>query len=80
MQVIREEWNNVLNLAATIVDCLDTITADCSLLVVCIMAHGRTGMISGTNNSEIPIDDILQFIQTVSAAKHTIGLLYYVRH
>lgn len=61
--VIRMEWKDVFIFKSNIISVLEEISKDCSLLIVCIMAHGKVGMVTGKNNTQLPISDILHVFQ-----------------
>ena len=49
---------------------LEGIVGDCSLLIVAVMTHGYRGALRGSENSEIPINDIMFQLQN-TLPKHT---------
>ena len=66
--VEKMDWGGAIELQHMIDDALSRISSDCSVLIVCIMSHGRRGVLEGGNGNEIPINDILnQFTQTLPA-------------
>ena len=61
-QASKCEFSGSLELQNIISDRLQAIVTDCSLLVVCVMAHGGRGAVSGGVGEEIPINTILQHL------------------
>ena len=57
--VSRQEWKDVREFDDTIIESLKRIADNCSVVAICIMAHGKTGIITGENGSQLPINDIL---------------------
>ena len=55
----KKTWNDVKEIHHLIDGALDDIVADCSLLIVCLMAHRSRGMVRGSAGEGIPINNIL---------------------
>ena len=68
--VTKLEWTNAAELGSMIDSSLEGIVGDCSLLIVAVMTHGYRGALRGSENSEIPINDILFQLQH-TLPKHT---------
>ena len=58
--VIKLQWSNTSELGSMIDSSLTRIVGDCSLLIVAVMTHGYRGALSGSEGSEIPINNILR--------------------
>ena len=55
----KKTWNNAKEIHRLIDGAIDEIVADCSQLIVCLMAHGSRGMVRGSSGKGKPINDIL---------------------
>ena len=55
----KKTWNDAKGIYHLVDSALDEIVADCSLLIVCLMAHGSRGMVRGSAGEGIPINNIL---------------------
>ena len=65
--VIKEEWSDSRYLSIVVDGALRQGGDNCCLLIACFMSHGAAGVLTGANNSRIPINDILhQFTRTIS--------------
>ena len=60
--VLKREWSNSKALYKEIEKALTHWAADCSLLFVCIMAHGSRGELVGSTGAPIAIIDVLQHL------------------
>ena len=59
-EVIKIEWSAAHELGAKMDSILDSgILRNCSLLTVCIMTHGYRGVFSGSDRTEVPVNDVL---------------------
>ena len=47
LNVVKMEWAECAELFVMIESCLSRLVGNCSLLVVCLMAHGSRGMLRG---------------------------------
>ena len=61
--VTKLEWTNTAELGSMIDSSLEGIVSSCSLLIVAVMTHGYRGALRGSENSEIPVNDILFQLQ-----------------
>ena len=58
--VTKLKWKSALELPAILQENLSATETDCmSVLMVCIMSHGRIGTLTGTQSSVMPISDVL---------------------
>lgn len=57
--VSKLEWYDAGELHNMIESVLTSMIADCSLLIVCLMAHGSRGAIKGGSGKGIPVNDVL---------------------
>lgn len=62
--VFKSTWKNTFELENCLETALKRISADCSLLFVCLMAHGTMGKLKGNGGSEVSINQILCQITT----------------
>ena len=58
-----KKWSNAMQLPE-ILHYLHPVQDRLSLLFVCIMSHGRAGMIVGSNSTKMPITDILTVLES----------------
>ena len=58
-EVSNLEWSEAIELHNLIDNTLIGRINDCSLLIVCIMAHGSRGEIKGRSGKGVPVNDIL---------------------
>lgn len=56
------EWSDALKLPHVLAEQIHQRVQSTSVLFVCIMSHGKAGMILGNNSSLMPITDILTVI------------------
>ena len=59
----KKKWSNAMQLPQILHEHLLPVQDRLSLLFVCIMSHGRAGMIVGSNSTKMPITDILTVIE-----------------
>ena len=60
--VLIRQWSDSEELHKEIQQALTDLAADCSLLFVCIMAHGSRGELVGSTGAPIAINDVLQHL------------------
>ena len=60
--VLKREWSNSKALYKEIEKALTHWAADCSLLFVCIMAHGSRGELVDSNGAPIAINNVLHHL------------------
>ena len=60
--VIKLEWMDTIGLQNMLDSGLSQVIdfESCSLLFVCVMSHGRRGVLKGSNDSEISINSLLK--------------------
>ena len=59
-EVFEIEWSAAHELGAKMDSILDSgILRNCSLLTVCIMTHGYRGVFSGSDGTEVPVNNVL---------------------
>lgn len=56
------EWKSSAHLLSLMDGKLDDVVSSSSLLIVSIMAHGRLGSLVGSDESSLPISDVLKFL------------------
>ena len=56
---IKVEWESALKLPHILCEQLSGHTDQMSVLMVCIMSHGRIGTLTGSQSSVMPISDVL---------------------
>ena len=59
----KKKWSNAMQLPQILHEHLLPVQDRLSLLFVCIMSHGRAGMIVGSNSTKMPITDILTVLE-----------------
>ena len=63
--VIKMEWKEGSVLRCRIAEALSSMVNDCSLLIVCLMSHGSSGVLRGRRDGEeILVNDILKHFST----------------
>ena len=60
--VLKRQWSHSEELHKEIEKALTLLATDCSLLFVCLMAHGSRGGLAGSTGAPIAINDILQHL------------------
>lgn len=57
--VTKMSWLNANEIHNMIESSLQSMVHNCSLLIVCIMAHGSRGVLKGSEGEDKPVNDIL---------------------
>ena len=60
--VFKIQWSHSKDLHEELEKALTHLTADCSLLLVCLMAHGSRGELAGSTGAPIPINNVLKHL------------------
>ena len=68
-ETMMKEWTTTFSLRQEFMDELKDCKDKLSLLLVCIMSHGRVGRIAGAENTEIPISDIIELLDNILPKK-----------
>ena len=60
------KWDNISSLPSIITGKLESLPSTASIVMICIMSHGRVGTLSDSRGSQIPLNFILhQLSQTI---------------
>ena len=63
--VFKLQWSSTSELRGAIDDIWGRIRSGCSLLYICLMAHGYSGTLSGGDGSDIPINNLLSHLSSM---------------
>ena len=60
--VITQEWSTVTELEDSLHTNLTGLSANCSLLFISVMSHGRMEALCGSDNIMLPVNDLIRQI------------------
>ena len=67
--VITQEWSTVTELEDNLHTNIRGLSANCSLLFISVMSHGRMGALCGPDGVMLPVKDLLDQIKRAIPAK-----------
>ena len=75
--VLKLEWSDIRELTSIVESSLESRVKECSLLIVCIMAHGSRGVIYGSEGKSLAVNEILQVLDHILPSTIPMVCYYY---
>ena len=75
---LKLEWSDARALTSIVESSLKSRVKECSLLIVCIMAHGSRGVIYGSEGKSLAVNEILQVLDHILPSTIPMVCYYYV--
>ena len=75
--VLKLEWSDTRELTSIVESSLESRVKECSLLIVCIMAHGSRGVIYGSEGKSLSVNEILQVLDQILPSTIPMVCYYY---